>query len=457
MNPKLASSKPRRFRVSKRETGLLLVLLVAVLGFLAFKFLLSPQAGVIEALKEEKIGYEDELAKLQAIVAKENYLNKEWETLTKDFRQIAKKYYQKPDQPELIHALNEIIDGGKLEVSHLSFKDEETIEMEGVELKSLGVSTPFVGTYDDLEIFLSQLRDNEKRLIVENLTITKDEKDIVNGQVSFNAFAYGGVRPKDEGYFYENVFADESKQNPFAAFDGYVDAPPSSDGYWDNDEIVKRTVLADLENDYIYFMGTAASVTGKVNRVNSPKYGKTSIRTEYFLSTDYKEERAYVVLDNQNINLKFPPNQVGIWAYSYGYSPVTVGMRFQDLDGRKIDVELEKGVGWKGWKFISATPPQDVNLYPLCLDRIYMELGPNRDDYGVLLFDRIEAEYAKEEEEEEGEKPGYKFYVVKPGDTLMGISRMFYGSDSYYLKIMKDNGITDSTVLEAGKVLVIRN
>ena len=47
--------------------------------------------------------------------------------------------------------------------------------------------------------------------------------------------------------------------------------------------------------------------------------------------------------------------------------------------------------------------------------------------------------------------------MVKPGDTVMGISKMFYGSESQYLKLMKDNGITNSSVLEVGKVLVIQN
>ena len=457
MNPMPKINKRKiGITVSKRERNLLLVLLVAVLAFLAFWFVLTPQGKAIGVLKEEKIHYDNEMAKINETIAKENHINKEFETLNKDFNRLSERYYQEPNQPELIQVLNEIIEEGKLEVSQLSFKDADTIEVEGVKLNALGVSTPIKGTYDDLEHFLTQLRLSDKRLVVDQLTITKDEKDKVSGQIFFNAFAYGGAKPKKDGYFYKNVFAEESKENPFIAFEGYVDSSSSGGSGGDEEEISKRTVLSDLEDDNIFFMGTSPSITGKVRRVNNPKYGKTALRTEYFLSTDYKEERAYIILDNQNISLKYPPSSIGVWAYSYGYSPVSVGMRLQDLDGRKIDVELEKGVGWKGWKFISASPPQDVNLYPLVLDRIYMELGANRDDFGVLLFDRIEAEYSKDDEEEE-ESPGYRFYVVKPGDTFISISRMFYGTDSYYRKIMQDNGITDGSALEAGKVLVIRN
>ena len=84
-----------------------------------------------------------------------------------------------------------------------------------------------------------------------------------------------------------------------------------------------------------------------------------------------------------------------------------------------------------------------------------MELGTNRDDYGVLLFDRIEASYPSEDNEKEG-MSSYVFYVVKPGDTLTSISESFYGSKSQYKKLMKDNGLTENSKLEAGKVLVIQ-
>ena len=85
-----------------------------------------------------------------------------------------------------------------------------------------------------------------------------------------------------------------------------------------------------------------------------------------------------------------------------------------------------------------------------------MQLGANRDDFGVILFDRIEASYPLNDEEIE-EIPGYDFYVVKPGDTLKSISEKFYGTQSQYKNIMRDNGLSETSVITSGKVLVIRN
>jgi type IV pilus assembly protein PilO len=84
-----------------------------------------------------------------------------------------------------------------------------------------------------------------------------------------------------------------------------------------------------------------------------------------------------------------------------------------------------------------------------------MELGPNKDDYGVLLFDRIEASYPQSEESSV-DPNSFEFYVVQPGDTLGDISKMFYGSESQYTKLVRDNGISEDELLEIGRVLVIR-
>lgn len=456
MELKLQDNKPkRRINISKKEKNLLLILLVAILFWVSNRFVITPQGKTIEKLKEEKTVYENELLKIQETLARENAIKKEWESLNLEFNKASDKYYQKMSQPDLMHMINDIIDSGKLQVPSMSFRDVEAMELEGLQADFLGVSLPFIGTYTDLEVFMYQLRNSPKKLLIEQLSISKDISGDLNGQLSLNAYAYGGANAMGSGYFYNNAYESQSKSNPFAAFEGYVDAPVYSEYSSDGEIKEKRALLADLENDQIYYMGTDSGVTGKISRFSWAKFGKTSIRAEYYISTGYKPERVYVVLDDQNINIKYPPPSIGVWSYSYGYSPVTVGLRFQDMDGRKIDLELEKGVNWTGWKYISASPPQDINVYPLKLDRIYMELGPNRDDYGVLLFDRIEASYPSEEDKKE-ELPSYVFYVVKPGDTLMSISEDFYGSMSQHKKIMKDNGLVENSVLEVGKILVIQ-
>lgn len=452
MELKLDNNKPKSgLNISSKEKSLLLLLAAVIMLFLFYKYIMTPQEAAIITLRAEKAGSETELLKLQQTLAKEKILNTEYESLKEEYKKATGKYYSEVDQPELMHMINGVLDNSKLEIPSITFDEPETVKVEGVDAKLAGVSIAYRGSFSQLEDMLSQFRSNPKKLLVKQLSLDREDADTLNGQLSLNSIALNsGVALKD-GYFYTNGYSTEGKTNPFEAFKGYVEVAVDPDGSGEE----KRALLSDLESDAIYFMASSSEVTGKVDRVGGGKFGRTAIRAEYYISTGYQPERAYLVLDDQNISMKYPPPSVGVWAYSYGYSPATVGMRFQTLDGEKIDIKLSEGVNWIGWKYISAPPPQDVKLYPIKLDRLYMELGPNKDDYGVLLFDRLEASYPGEGEEAAA-PASYDFYVVQPGDTLMDISYRFYGTKYKYTSIMKDNGLASGEQLEAGKVLVIR-
>jgi len=453
MELKLENNKPKSgLNISRKEKSLLLLLVAVIILWLFYKLIMTPQEAAIEQLKGEKANCMQEKAKIQEILAKENMINSELEAVKAEYGKAVQKYYYGVDQPELMHMVNGIIDSSKLEIPSISFEMPEEAALEGIDAKLSGVALAYEGSFSDLENLLSILRHSPKRLLIEQLSLNRKASDALDGQLTLKAIAYKGVEDKKEGYFYSNAYSGQGKADPFEAFKGYVEV---AEGTGEGEDGEKRALLSDLESDAVYYMPAGSGVTGTVERIAGGKYGKTSIRAEYYISTGYQPERAYVVLDDQNINMKYPPASVGVWAYSYGYSPATVGMRFQNLDGEKIDIKLSEGVNWIGWKYISAAPPQDVKLYPLKLDRLYVELGPNKDDYGVLLFDRLEAGYP-EGGENAAAPESFEFYVVQPGDTLIGISERFYGSRSQYTRIMRDNGLSAGEQLEAGKVLVIR-
>ena len=453
MELKLGNNKPGSgLNISTKEKSLLLLLAVVTMLWLFHKYVITPQELEIQRLKAEKASYEEEYMKMREILSKESTIRKEYAALLEDYGKTAGKYYSGDEQPELMYMINGIIDRSKLNIPGISFRETETAELEGIDAKLSGVSLAYRGSYSDLEKLLSQLRNNPRRVLIEELSIHREDAETLSGQVAFSAVTFGGKETEKDGYFYANEFTAQGKADPFEAFKGYAEAAEGNSGSWDEE---KRLLLSDLESDAVYFMSIGSGVTGAVEKIPEGKFGRTSVRAEYYISAGYQPERAYVVLDDQNINIKYPPSSIGIWAYSYGYSPVTVGLRFQSQEGEKIDLKLSEGVNWVGWKYISASPTQDVNVYPLKLDRIYIELGPEKDDYGVLLFDRIEAEYTDSEESAENQD-SFEFYVVQPGDTLRGISEKFYGTGSRYTSIAKDNGLPKNSAPEAGRILVIR-
>lgn len=453
MEPKLKSSKTGfGLSISKKEKDLLLLLSAVIVFWLFYRYIMPLQNAEHKRLQGDKEFKLGEKARIQELLATEKIIDRELDSVKDEYRRAVQKYYYGVDQPELIHMLNVIIDSSKLGVPGINFEKPKDADLAEADAKLTKVAIAYKGSFIDLENILSMFRHSPKRLLIDQLSFNRKDKDTLDGQMSLKAIGYMGIEEEREGYFYNNGYTAQGRDNPFKAYKGYVETAEGTKG-GDNDE--RRTILADMESDAIYFMTADTGVTGNVERIKGGKFGNTVVRAEYFISTGYQPERAYVVLDDQDITIKYPPQSAGVWAFSYGYSPVTLGMRYKTPEGEKIDIELSKGVNWIGWKYISAAPPQDVKLYPLKLDRLYAELAPGKDDYGVILFDRIEASYAKSKEEAAAVQ-SYEFYVVQPGDTLMSISNKFYGTRSLYTRVMKDNSLTSANVLKAGQVLVIR-
>ncbi len=447
----------KKINISKKEKNLLILLLLVILYWLFYKFAFSTQAAKLDELKKEKDSYKGELLKIDNILTRDKVITDEWNQLYSDMKGITGKYFSTIDQPEIMHTLNYIIDNNKLNTPGVYFNGPDNAVLNGIETRYLGITIPFEGSYGDLGTFLSHIRTSPKRFLVNQISLSKNNDGTINGQISLNTYSYDEIIENSPDSSYKAEVQKVIKEDPFKPYDGYKEKSEedidSTEGI--NIETEKRTILENFEDGDLYFMASSPGVTGKVSKFKNSKDGKYSLRTEYFISTDNKEERAYVALDDKNIMIKYPPSSIGIWAHSYGYSPVILGLRFQDQEGNKIDLELARGVNWMGWEYIEAKPPQDIKLYPLKLDRIYLELGANRDDYGVMLFDNIEASYPPKDNEGETIEKTYTFYVVEYGDTLESISEKFYGTKSKYSTIMKQNGLYKNSILEAGQILVI--
>ncbi len=111
-----------------------------------------------------------------------------------------------------------------------------------------------------------------------------------------------------------------------------------------------------------------------MSKSNNSKSNKHSLRLEYNILALEEENRAYIDLTDKNIILKYPPTSIGMWVYSYSYSPsILGGYVLKEQNGQElIEVELSKGIDWVGWKYIEASPPEDIFLYPLQLEKKYM-------------------------------------------------------------------------------------
>lgn len=182
------------------------------------------------------------------------------------------------------------------------------------------------------------------------------------------------------------------------------------------------------------------------------------MRLEYNILGTEEDNRAMVDISSQEIELKYPPTELNIHTFAFSYAPGTVGVRVINQEGDPGFIPVNEGISWLGWGRSRIVLPGDVAEYPLKITHIYYEMDKGRDDFGVLVFDKLEAIYphhteaAYEGTKKEADKI---FHEVKIGESVSTISKDYYGTMLYKNEIMKNNGLKSGDVLHVGKILVL--
>ncbi len=72
-------------------------------------------------LNEKKIQYEEEIAKMNEILRKEDSIDKEWKRLGIEKESILGKYFGSLSQPEIIYLLNGLLQDENVHILDMSF------------------------------------------------------------------------------------------------------------------------------------------------------------------------------------------------------------------------------------------------------------------------------------------------------------------------------------------------
>lgn len=470
------SKMKRKIKLTNNEKLLLIILGLIIVFWLFNKYIFTIQRSRISSLKEEETQYREEKIKVEGILDRENSIHEDYINLNNEKDNILLEYFPTLDQAQIIYLLNDIIDSSNLKILNLDFSEPQVEEINGQAIKAMDITLPYEGSYDELIDFLGKVRTSPRKFLITDLTMDNNYNQVILGQIGIKVYSLEGIIEEEGLVVSIDTIINTEKQNPFAPFDEYdnkedakgsmedlednIDSQYTSDGFsQDLNSILEKTSIGQLlegfENGKIYFIPSSLNVKGNISRATKSKEGKYSLRVEYNILAVENENRAYIDLKERDIILKYPPSSIGIWVHSYSYSPVTVGMRFEGQMGEKSDVELTRGISWLGWKYIQVSPPQDISLYPLRLDKLYMELSEGRDDFGVVLLDGLEGIYPDNENESSIAYNNFSFYIVKQGDTLESISKKYFDNLSKKKLIMTTNDLSGNKDLRPGKILVI--
>ena len=460
MIQKIWKKKIKIRELTKNEKFLLTLLGIIIFIWVGYRFIITPQAEKMENLSEQKREYQGKIDEINEVLRKESSINKEWDRLHKEKEDIVSRYFPKLDQAQIIYLLNNLLEQESVSVVDMNFNRPSYEDIGGFQVKNMDISIPYNGSYVGVIDIIKSLKGSPRKILLDSVSMDRNADGRLNGNMSLKIYSLEGITDTNSDVVYIDIAKEESKNTPFASFKEYKNN--SEDGE-EASEITEtkpyiEEILLDFENENSYFLPSQELVKGSVSQSTKAKSKKYSLRFEYNIVAIEEENRGFIDVSKNNILLKYPPNTIGLWIYSYDYSPATVGILFRDQMGEETYVPLAEGIGWTGWKYIETIPPEDLKIYPLKLEKLYVEIPKDRDNYGVLLMDRLEAIYTRNIDEDGNDMSvgDYIFHVVEKGDSFESISIKYYGSNKYKNEILKLNEMKASDTLPIGKVLVLK-
>lgn len=171
---------------------------------------------------------------------------------------------------------------------------------------------------------------------------------------------------------------------------------------------IKATVSVKIgaSQEVIDTFDTAANWTPSAIRATAgikttgkgePVYnGKAALKLNYDFTTSTTGTSAAYLNAKKDFVFTSRPDHLGLYVYGDGNSH---WLRTQLIDGNgksyTVDFTKDKGLTWKGWKFVQADIPQNMPL-PIKLKQIYVA-QPHQElkNKGTLYFDQLQVYYKK--------------------------------------------------------------
>lgn len=459
----------RQRKLSDREKNLLVLLGFTIILCIFIEFIIPIQNNKIQTLLSEKRVYEDSISNMKLMIKDEEEIKKKIESIKVEKAILTNRIFLNLSQSDIIEVLDEILIDD-VEIKDIVFSEPSKEKIDELTVNKIRLSIPYKGSYEGILEIINNISIYPKKILVDNLIMDRDESGLLSGMITLSLYSLNDYTQtfKEENNLELNI---AEKSNPFQSFGDYIDVDYTLDeeAYQEsnsqdykldinneiNDEIYDdkfyRILLEDFEKGNFDFIPSSKFIKGNTVVSNNSKSGNNSLRVEYSILAIEEENKAYIDLSENKILIKYPPESMGLWVNSYSFSPVEIGIRLKGQNNEQFDMIISKGISWIGWNYIEFQLPEDMELYPVQIDKIYLQLSYNREDYGVLIFDKLEANYPKASNRL---NKHYIFHIVEDGETLDSISSRYYNTTDKKNLIIKQNELKTEDV-KPGKILII--
>lgn len=456
-------------KLSKREWNLLILLGFTIILFVFYRFIIPYQQMKIKSLESQKQIYQEKIEGMSMLVKREDDINIEIASLGYEKIILSNGLFFNVEQSEILNIVNELLENENIEIQDIVFNLPSEENIGELTVNRLVVNIPYKGNYAGVLEVIKSISSYPKKILIDDLTLDRADDGSLHGTITLSFYSLN-----KEGQASGNVASVDviniHKDDPFEPFDGYgkieVEYPQAPRVVYEYTEGVNeneanevkdikeiehnRVILEDFENNNFSFISANGQAKGNILLSSKSKSKDKSLRLEYDISAA-EESVAYIDMSAKMIKIINPPDSLGLWVCSYKKSPIKLGFLIKAQKDELLDFTIADDISWIGWHYVEIRLPQDLSLYPLLIDKIYIELGNNKEDYGVLLFDKLEANYPNSSNRSNNQ---YLFHVVEKGDTLDSISLRYYQTTDKKNLIIKYNEL-ESEELRPGKVLII--
>lgn len=208
-------------RISRREKIYLLVLLLVVLGFLAYKFGYGNYADYMKNLEKEydevKNEYDDFKIALNFKPALENKID-EYNKLLKE-KSLGYDYEIK--QENVILRLDRLFENNEISISGVTFSDvtdlvmlEENQGSDDKNVKKLQMTLGFSSEYENMLSFIDEMQEEPNKISISNLVAVMGEAGIINGTINIEFYAIKNEFTLENEYKWQDL-KEYGKENPF--------------------------------------------------------------------------------------------------------------------------------------------------------------------------------------------------------------------------------------------------
>lgn len=212
-----------RFReLTNNERFLLTILSILVVFWLSFKYIVNPQLVKISDLEEHKATY-------SLKIENNNRIRKDYDSIIAEINDIfleqtniGKDFFNSLNQSDIIYILDKLLVESDIETESLSFDKPFVEELNGQDIEKMDIIMPFNGNFKSLKEIIINLENADRRLVINNINIQKNEETEIFGNISLGVYSLASLVKTESA----NILVQTktfNQINPFIPYEGYID------------------------------------------------------------------------------------------------------------------------------------------------------------------------------------------------------------------------------------------